>query len=125
MDHRQTAVNTKIVATIGPASESPEMLEKLANAGADVFRLNFAHGEWDWHTTVTRRIRELGAKLTKPLAILQDLGGPKLRLGDLPDGGLHLGPGDRLRFVRQPGGLLGELTCTYPELADELAVGDT
>src|SRR5262245_51680706 len=116
----KTGVNTKIVATVGPTTESPEMLEKLVRAGVDVFRLNFAHGDWTWHDTVFARIREVSTKLDKPVAILQDLGGPKLRLGELPNGGLQLGIGERYRFVSQPTGQPNELTCTYAQLADEL-----
>src|SRR5215204_2987977 len=71
-------VKTKIVATIGPASESTALLSRLAHAGADVFRLNFAHGDWAWHSSVVERVRrDVSAALRKPIAILQDLGGPK------------------------------------------------
>jgi pyruvate kinase len=75
-------VKTKIVATAGPACESEERLTQLVQAGVDVFRLNFAHGEWDWHSSVFELIRRVSAGLGKPIAVLQDLSGPKLRLGD-------------------------------------------
>jgi pyruvate kinase len=119
-------VKTKIVATIGPASESTAMLSRLAHAGADVFRLNFAHGNWDWHAAVVQRVRQdVSAALRKPMAILQDLGGPKLRLGDIPGGELNCHLGDRVRFVKEPTGKPGDLTCTYSGLVDDLHVGDT
>src|SRR3989304_2356044 len=72
---------TKIVCTIGPASESEEVLERLILAGMDVARLNFAHGTPEEHARVIQRIRGLEAKLGKPVAIIQDLPGPKIRLG--------------------------------------------
>src|SRR5690349_10342556 len=101
-------VKTKIVATIGPASESTALLTRLAQAGADVFRLNFAHGNWDWHTTILQRIRnEVSKQLKRPLAVLQDLGGPKLRLGEIPGGNLMCYLGDRVRFVKEPTGKPG------------------
>jgi len=118
-------VKTKIVATIGPASESTSMLSRLASAGADVFRLNFAHGNWTWHSEVLNRVRrDVSPTLRKPIAILQDLGGPKLRLGELPGGNLMCYLGNKVRFVKEATGQPGELTCTYPGLVDDLSVGD-
>jgi pyruvate kinase len=122
---RLHGVKTKIVATIGPASESPAMLERLARAGADVFRLNCAHGDKTWHDTLAQRIHAVSQAADKHLAILQDLAGPKLRLGELPGGVLSCTLSQRLRFVRQPSGAAGELTCTYPELVDDLRPGDS
>jgi pyruvate kinase len=72
---------TKIVCTVGPASESAEMLRKLAEAGTDVFRLNFSHGTVAGHQSIARRIRTVAEEMEKPVAILQDLPGPKIRLG--------------------------------------------
>ena len=76
---------TKIIATIGPASRSPEMLEQLMLAGMDCARLNFSHGTLDEHAEVIRSVRELSKKHNKHVAILQDLGGIKLRLGTLSE----------------------------------------
>ena len=76
---------TKIIATIGPASRSPEMLEQLMLAGMDCARLNFSHGTLDEHAEVIRTVRELSKKHNKHVAILQDLGGIKLRLGTLSE----------------------------------------
>jgi len=74
---------TKILATVGPATNSPEMLETLINSGANGFRLNFSHGDYDERTEQIRWIREASVKNGKPMAILQDLQGPKIRLGML------------------------------------------
>ena len=74
---------TKILATVGPATNSPEMLEALINSGANGFRLNFSHGDYDERTEQIRWIREASIKNGKPMAILQDLQGPKIRLGML------------------------------------------
>jgi pyruvate kinase len=119
-------VKTKIVATIGPASESTAMLSNLAHAGADVFRLNFAHGQWDWHTSVVDRVRrDVSAAVRKPIAILQDLGGPKIRLGELPGGNFACNLGEHVFFVREPSLKPGEFYCTYHGLVDDLSEGDS
>jgi len=76
---------TKILATVGPATSSPEMLEKLIADGANAFRLNFSHGDYDERTEQIRWIREASQKNGKPIAILQDLQGPKIRLGMLKE----------------------------------------
>ena len=90
---------TKIVATVGPAGSSPEMLESLIAAGVDVFRLNMAHGTRSEHDSQLTAIRAISERLGQPVAVLVDLGGPKIRLGELPGGELALRPGDRVRFV--------------------------
>lgn len=70
---------TKIVATIGPASESKEMLRKMVEAGMNVVRLNFSHGEYEWHKAVINRVRELSLEMRVPIAILADIQGPRIR----------------------------------------------
>lgn len=118
-------VKTKIVATIGPASESTSMLSNLAHAGADVFRLNFAHGQWDWHTSVLDRVRrDVSAAVRRPIPILQDLGGPKIRLADLPGGSFACNLGEHVFFVREPSIKPGEFCCSYTGLVDDLCEGD-
>src|SRR5262249_37990735 len=72
---------TKIVCTVGPATESEEMIEKLAIAGMNVARINFSHGTHEYLHTLVQRIKRVRAKLKKPVAILQDLQGPKIRIG--------------------------------------------
>ncbi len=84
---------TKIVATIGPASKDPAILEQMLIAGMDVARLNFSHGTFDEHTEAIKNIRELAARHNKHVAILQDLGGTKMRLGAV-DGTFRLNVGD-------------------------------
>ena len=87
------AHKTKIVATIGPASESPEMLVRLIRAGLDVARLNFSHGNPSKHAEVIRRIRDAARETSRRVAIMADLPGPKLRLGKIDPEPIHLLPG--------------------------------
>src|SRR5580765_7404157 len=75
---------TKIVATIGPASSTPEVLRQLIDAGVSVFRLNFSHGTHDEHSAVVSHIRSVSRDMERHVGILQDLCGPKMRLGSLP-----------------------------------------
>lgn len=118
-------VKTKIVATVGPASARKEQLKSLALAGVDLFRLNFAHGEHDWLEQIVRWVREVSEETGRPIGLLGDLSGPKIRLGELPDDGLCLIEGGRVEFVRKPtGGNLPQLTCTYERLIDDVNVGD-
>lgn len=77
----------KIVSTIGPATCSSEKLESLLDAGINVARLNMSHGNPDWHRATIQRLRQLSLKKPNPLAILVDLAGPKIRVGDLPKEG--------------------------------------
>ncbi|MEL6374504.1 MAG: pyruvate kinase [Pseudomonadota bacterium] len=99
----------KIVATVGPASNTPEKLRQLFHAGVDVFRLNFSHGTQDDHAKVYEAIRGLERESGRPIAVLQDLQGPKIRLGTLKDGKLMLEAGDTIRFVLD--GTEGDKTC--------------
>src|SRR5215475_7330266 len=87
------AHKTKIVATIGPASESPEMLARLIRAGLDVARLNFSHGNPAKHAEVIRRIRDAARKTGRRVAIMADLPGPKMRLGKIDPEPIQLLPG--------------------------------
>lgn len=84
---------TKIVATIGPASRERAVLTRLIKAGLDVARLNFSHGTQEEHAELITRLRDLSAELHKPITILQDLQGPKLRVGNLPGGAIQLDAG--------------------------------
>ena len=90
----------KIVATVGPASSSPEMLKKLNQAGVDTFRLNFSHGTHDDHARVHAAIRALESEVGHPIGILQDLQGPKIRVGTIRDGKIEVEAGETVRFVR-------------------------
>ncbi|AWI91574.1 pyruvate kinase [Methylobacterium sp. DM1] len=89
----------KIVATVGPATNTPEMLKALFLAGVDTFRLNFSHGVQADHARVHAAIRALEAEVGRPIGILQDLQGPKIRVGTVRDGRLDLTAGERVRFV--------------------------
>jgi pyruvate kinase len=87
---------TKIVATIGPASREPQTLERMVEAGLDVARLNFSHGNRELHAENAARVRAASAAVGRPVAILQDLPGPKLRIGALKEDIAELKPGERL-----------------------------
>ena len=90
---------TKIVATIGPASREPATLVRLVEAGMDVARLNYSHGTLEEHAETVERVRAAAGRAGRPVAILQDLPGPKLRIGPLREGVVELTPGERLTFV--------------------------
>lgn len=116
--------NTKIVATLGPATESREMIEKLIILGVNVFRLNFSHGDHESHRTLIRHIRAIAGRLDMPVAILQDIAGPKIRVGTI-DGIMPLETGDRLNIYpdQTRGGKL-EITISHPEILATLSPGD-
>ena len=92
---------TKIVATIGPASSSPEMIRHLIEAGMDVARLNFSHGKYEDHANVIKSLRQISDELNKPVTILQDLQGPKIRVGELPGGKIDISKGDIFTLLPQ------------------------
>ena len=119
-------VRTKVVATLGPASRSEEAIRGLVEAGVDVFRLNMAHGSVPEHQESLDRIRRVSESLARPIGVLADLAGPKIRLGELPGGSVDVAEGDRIRFVRgtEAHGP-GEFTASYGPLIDELGVGDS
>ncbi|HEX2202346.1 MAG TPA: pyruvate kinase [Longimicrobium sp.] len=114
---------TKIVCTLGPASWSPERIDSLIAAGMDVARINFSHGDLERHAETIRNVREASARARRPIAILGDLQGPKIRVGVLPEP-VHLAPGDRVTFAPEGEHAPGELPTTFPELADDVEVGD-
>jgi pyruvate kinase len=119
---------TKIVATIGPASSDPEVLARMIEAGMDVARLNFSHGTAEQHAETAQRVRNAAGQAGRPVAIMQDLPGPKLRIGPLRDGTADLGIGDRLTFVCDgESGELGDetrMTITWPGLAAAVQPGE-
>ncbi len=90
MHKRPSPTLSKIVATIGPASDSPEMVEKLINAGVAIFRVNFSHGSFEDHAKRVATVREVAHRLEQPVAILGDLQGPKIRVGKLDPPGIEL-----------------------------------
>ncbi len=118
---------TKILATLGPASSSPEKVEALIRAGVNGFRLNFSHGTHDTHAAVYRVVREASARVGVPVAILQDLQGPKIRTGNLVDGKpVTLVAGQRLTITSQEClGTARRVSTTYQALPGDVKVGDT
>lgn len=116
---------TKIIATVGPASNTPEMLEELVKAGADIFRLNFSHGSHDDHLKVINYVREINKKLGTHVCLLQDLQGPKIRTRDMENGGVEIVKGQDLTITTEK--MLGnsqKVSTTYQSLVDDVAVGD-
>jgi pyruvate kinase len=119
-------IRTKIVATIGPASRSSADLRQLIQNGVDVFRLNFSHGTHEEHTAVLGDIRRLSRQLGRHIAVLQDLCGPKMRLGPLPADPVDCLPGEEFLLVSKPASESPrELTCSYRELPNDLKPGET
>jgi pyruvate kinase len=118
--------HTKIIATVGPASSNPAVLERLIAAGVDVFRLNFSHGTQDLHATVFDQVRAAAARAGRHVAILQDLSGPKIRTGRLKSGqALTLRPGDELRLASgDQEGSAGRVFVAYAPLVASASVGD-
>lgn len=116
--------HAKIVATVGPASASPEMLRRLFLAGVDTFRLNFSHGTQADHAVVHAAIRVLEHEVGRPIGILQDLQGPKIRLGTLAGGRLDVVPGESLRFVLDGAeGGRDAIPLPHPEIFAAVAPG--
>ena len=116
---------TKIVATVGPASDSREKLKALVLEGVNIFRLNFAHGSHEWLAGIVENVRSLSTELGKPIGILGDLSGPKIRLGELPGGEIDCLNGAKFEFVRHADeSNFARLTCTYDSLVDDLNVND-
>jgi pyruvate kinase len=118
--------HTKIVATVGPASDSPEVLEALFVAGVDVFRLNFSHGTHESHARLYHAIHEASRRTGRHAAVMQDLSGPKIRTGPLPGGQpLQLREGDELRIAAGDAvGEPGRISTPYAELVRMAHTGD-
>ncbi|PIG92061.1 pyruvate kinase [Gloeocapsopsis sp. IPPAS B-1203] len=117
---------TKIVATIGPATSQPEVLRALIEAGATTLRLNFSHGSHADHQRSVRLIRQIAFELDQPVAILQDLQGPKIRLGRFETGSVVVCKGDVFTLTSKPVVGTQHLSCvTYDNLAQEVPVGAT
>ena len=124
---------TKIIFTLGPATESEEMLEKLFRAGADIVRLNMAHAKHDWTRMVIRRIRAVSARVERDVAIMMDIKGPEIRTGDLT-APIELKVGEIFDFTVRPemsaerGGGTAEIRSVdvnYKDLVNDIKVGDT
>jgi pyruvate kinase len=117
---------TKIVATLGPSSSTPEVVERLFRAGADVFRLNFSHGTHEDHAARIAMIRAVEAKVGRPIGILADVQGPKLRVGRFGGGRVHLqtGQGFRLDLNPTPGDAR-RVQLPHPEILEAAQIGTT
>ncbi len=117
--------HTKIVATIGPASSSRDTLLKMVKAGMNVARLNFSHGSYEDHTRMIQLLRAVSSELNTPITLLQDLQGPKIRVGQLADGVMDLVDGETITLV--PLGAAANqadwVEIDYPYLADEAQPG--
>ncbi len=118
---------TKIVATLGPASSDPHMLEAMIRAGVNVVRLNFSHGKAQDHIDRARLVREAGQRAGREVAIMADLQGPKIRVGKFAEGKVMLEPG--MKFVldasRTEPGDIGGVGLDYKELPRDVKAGDT
>jgi len=124
MQLRDSVRRTKIVATIGPATSSPEVLREIIQAGATTLRLNFSHGTHADHQRNIRLIRQTAFELNQPVGILQDLQGPKIRLGKFENGSIVVAKGDRFTLTSRPVPGTQEISCiTYEYLADEVPQG--
>ncbi|WP_424963760.1 pyruvate kinase [Ekhidna sp.] len=117
---------TKIVATLGPASNSKEVITELAEAGANVFRLNFSHGTHDDHKKVIQMIREVCEEKDYRIGMLQDLQGPKIRIGLMKDGGVEIKEGQKLIITTEEvEGDADRVSTVYKEIVNDVEVGDT
>ena len=122
--HSHTKRNTKIVATIGPASSSAAMIKALHEAGVNMFRLNFSHGKVEDHRAVVGHIRALEEKTGRPIAILADLQGPKLRIGTFEKGSIVLRKGQSFRFdLDKTPGNEKRVNLPHPEILAVLKAG--
>ncbi len=117
---------TKIIATLGPSSSSLEVMTRLFQAGADVFRLNFSHGTHEDHAARFATIRELEAKFDRPIGILADVQGPKLRVGTFGGGRVHLQTGHTFRLDLNPTpGNAQRVSLPHPEIIEAASIGST
>ncbi|CAB4867203.1 unannotated protein [freshwater metagenome] len=118
---------TKIIATIGPVSRDPEVLARMVDAGLDVARLNFSHGTHEEHAETAQLVRDAASRAGRPVAILQDLPGPKIRIGRLEGDKAILRVGDRVTFLPPDEDAIGDATrmnISWPGLADAVSIGE-
>jgi pyruvate kinase len=124
--YKQTHHKTKIVATVGPACETYDQLKNLVIAGVNVFRLNFSHGTHEDKKKIIDNIRGINKELNCTIAILGDLQGPKLRVGEIENNRLEVKEGDILTFTNTKCvGTLEKIYVSYPNLAGDVVVGNT
>lgn len=124
--HEHATHRTKIVATVGPACDSYEKLLELVKAGVNVFRLNFSHGAHEDKKRIIDSIRKISATEPYNIAILGDLQGPKLRVGEIENNALHVKEGDILTFTNEKMvGTMERIYVSYPNLAGDVVLGNT
>lgn len=115
----------KIICTLGPSSYDEETIEGLINAGMNIARLNFSHGDHDFYRTLINRIRHISARLKKPVAILQDLQGPKIRVGKISGDEILLQAGEKISLgIENKLGTKTEIQTSYKAIVDDVAEGD-
>ena len=117
-------IATKIICTIGPASSDPHVLARMIKAGMDVARINFSHGTYEEHDRNIRMIRTVSQKVGWPVAILQDLPGPKLRVGKLAKEPIHLKRSDHVILTTEKTEQEGQIPIIYPDLPKAVKKGD-
>jgi pyruvate kinase len=123
---RSRARRTKIVATLGPASDAPEVMDALLDAGMDVARFGLAHGTPEGHLARIAEMRDRADRAGRVVSILADLPGPKVRAGEFPEGGVFLAEGDQLTVVTADGPSNPlQITCDEPMLTEVVSPGDT
>jgi pyruvate kinase len=127
---RHALRQTKIIFTLGPATASEEMLEKLITGGADVARLNMAHANHEWTRTMVQRIRAISQRVGREIAIMMDIKGPEIRTGDV-EAPIELQAGETFDFTVRPGGEPGQspeeirsVGVNYENLVNDISVGD-
>lgn len=132
MSHKNEFLLTKIIATLGPASESVETILQLIEEGARAFRINFSHGAFEEHERILNNVRRAGEQSGVPVAVIGDLSGPKIRIGKVAEGGVRLAAGMAVAFQKEPvvagepaGDSPAELvfSTTYPRLVEEVKPG--
>lgn len=130
--HASSPILARIIATIGPASDSPEMIAQLIGAGVGIFRFNFSHGSFDEHAARLATVRRVAEQMGRTIGCMGDLPGPKIRVGTVAAPGIELRPGDEVVFVRDPaeastrvqdGIQLARFPTTYPQLIDDVLPG--
>ena len=123
---REKHSHTKVIATLGPASNSKDIILQMINEGVDVFRLNFSHSTRDEHLKLINIIKELNLALGTNVAILADLQGPKLRVGEIENNLLNLEEGDLITFVTEKClGTRDHLYISYQEFPKDVNPGET
>src|SRR5947199_10416992 len=116
MTTKANTIATKIVCTIGPVSDSSRVLTQLVQSGMDVARINFSHGTYDQHVRTIKTIRQVSERLHRPVAIIQDLPGPKLRVGKLATEHLHIQRHDKISLTTKQTNAKSKIQIAYPQL---------